>query len=122
MANLNIGPAQAIRFWPESVRSVTAGQIVAAGAYLRVGTMLNYPIRQFFLQNLTDALLMFSFDGVNDHFPLPAQGFFLNDVTSNKTSISGAWYLAQGTQLYVKEIGVPTTGSVYFSVFYGVEI
>jgi hypothetical protein len=106
-----------IRFSAEPVRSLSSGSISAG--YVGVGTSVGDPIRQFFIQNLTDATLMFSFDGINDHFPLPANGFFLNDIASNKLNSTQGWYLAEGTRLYVKEIGTPSTGAVYFSVFYG---
>ena len=40
------------------------------------------------------------------------------DIASNKT-ISQHFYLAEGDRLYVKRVGVATSGSVYFTVFYG---
>ncbi len=104
----------------EPVRTLAFGSI--SGTYMGVGTPISNAARQFFIQNLTDETLMFSFDGVNDHFPLPSEGFLLNDVTSNKTSLQG-FYLAEGTRLYVRELGAaPTTGAVYFTVFYGTSI
>jgi len=109
----------AIRAQFEPVRSLAAASV--AVGYMGVGTALANPIRQFFIQNLTDVTLMFSFDGINDHFPLPSNGFFLDDICSNKTQ-QGGFYLAEGTRLYVKEIGTPTTGSVYFTVLYGSDI
>lgn len=117
---MSIGPGVAIRFTAEPVRSLAAGSIGAG--YTGVGTPTSNPERQFFIQNLTDALLMFSFDGVNDHFPLPSGGFLLDDVSSNKVAPSDALYLAEGTRLYVKQIAAPTTGSVYFSVFYAAAL
>lgn len=107
---------QAIRFAPETVRSLAFGSIVAG--YTPIGTVLDNPIRIFFLQNLTDETLMFSFDGVNDHVPLSLGGYILIDVTANK-GISQGFYIAKGAQVHVKRIGVPTSGSVYLSVFYG---
>ena len=106
----------AIRLRFEPVRTLAAASVGAA--YMGVGTGIDNPARQFFIQNLTDATLMFSFNGVDDHFPLPANGFFLSDITSNK-NVSQGFYLAEGERLYVKEIGNPTTGSVYFTVMYG---
>lgn len=108
---------QEIRASFEPVRSL--GFASVSGTYAGVGTALLHPIRQFFIQNLTDQTLMFSFDGINDHFPLPSNGFFLDDVTSNKTNSSG-FYIAEGVRLYVRDIsGAPTSGSVYFTVLYG---
>lgn len=108
-----------IRFKAEPLRSIAAGAIGAG--YMPIGSALAHPIRQFKVDNLTDALLVFSFDAINDHFVLPANGFFLDDVNSNKSTTSGGWYLAQGDRLYVKQLGVATTGAVYFATFYGYE-
>jgi hypothetical protein len=107
-----------IRFRIEPVRTLSAA--VVGAAYMGIGTSLTNPARQIFIQNLTDASLMFSFNGIDDHFPLPSNGFFLNDITSNKTNTQG-FFLAEGERLYVKQLGVPTTGDVYFSVMYGSE-
>ena len=106
----------AIKILPETVRSLAAASIVAG--YMGIGTAIDNPARIFYLQNLTDATLMFSFDGINDHFPLPANGFILLDVATNRT-VSEQFYVSQGQRIYVKELGVPTTGSVYLTVFYG---
>ena len=114
------GIGLAIKLLPETVRSLAAGSIGAA--YTGIGTAFAHPIRIIMVQNLTDESCMFSFDGVNDHFPLPANGFFLLDVTTNKTDQAGTLYIAEGTRLYVRELGSPTTGSVYVSVFYGYDI
>lgn len=108
-----------IRMRFEPVRTLGFASIGAA--YMGVGTSINHPARQIFIQNLTDATVMFSFNGVDDHFPLPANGFFLDDISSNKTSTAQGFYLAEGDRLYVKQSGVPTAGSVYFSVIYGSE-
>lgn len=108
---------QEIRINIETVRSLGFAGI--SGTYAGVGSAITHPARQVFIQNLTNETLMFSIDGVNDHFPLPANGFFLDDITSNKTTSAG-FYLAEGVRLYVREISAsPTTGSVYFTVFYG---
>lgn len=102
----------------EPQRSVAFGVIGAA--YIGVGTALDHPIRQFLIQNLTDVTLQFSFDGVNDHFPIPSNGFFLNDITSNK-ALGPGFTIAEGSRLYVKNLGVPASGAVYFTTMYGKE-
>ena len=56
-------PARAVRMLFEPVRSIAAAAI--GPAYMGVGTGVDHPIRQFLIQNLTDAALMFSFDGIN---------------------------------------------------------
>lgn len=116
----------AIRMLSEPVRFLAAANVAAtyrgldqAGLVPATTGGVNHPIRTWFVNNLTDATVMFSLDGINDHFPLPANGFFVFDITGNKTSPGGAFYFSEGDILYVKQVGVPTTGTVYFSVFYG---
>lgn len=101
----------------EPLRSLAFGSIGAT--YTAVGTPTEHPMRQFFIQNLTDQLLIFSFDGINDHFVLPVNGFWIEDITTNKSQDIG-FYIAQNTTLYVKRsAGAATSGSVYFTVTYG---
>ena len=107
----------AIRLLPETLRSAAFGAVGAA--YSAVGTALLHPCSIFLIQNATDAGALFSLDGVNDHFFLPASGFLLLDLTTNKTLPQGA-FIGQGTIVYVKRsAGAPTTGAVYISVLYG---
>ena len=110
----------AIKALWEPVR--TLGFAAIGPAYeFGVGTALNFPSRQVFIQNFTDAPLMFSFDGVHDHFPLPAGSFLLDDVSSNKTLDTG-YFFAKGDRLYVRSMGAaPTTNAVWFSSLYGID-
>lgn len=109
----------AIRLYPEPLRSLAFGSI--SGTYAPIGTPFVNPCRILLIQNQTDSLLVVSFDGVNDHIPLVAQGFVLFDCTTNKTVEVGAFF-AQGTQLYVKQIVGPTVGSIYVTTIYGAGV
>jgi hypothetical protein len=110
----------AIRLTPETVR--TLGFAAIGAAYVGIGATMSRPIRMLVLQNLTDALLMFSFDGINDHLPLPANGYLALDITANKTITQG-FFLAEGQRLYCRHLGVaPTVRSTYLTTFYGAEI
>ena len=103
----------ALRFAMEPVRSVLFS---ATGAgYVPIGGALVKPVRIVYIQNLTDAAMMFSFDFINDHLALPASGYTVLDITAN------GLYIAEYTKIYVKRIGIPTTGSVYVSVIYGAQ-
>jgi len=107
----------AIRLKAETVRSLAFGAIGAA--YMGVGTALTRPIRFVLIQNLTDKVLMFSLNGIDDNFPLASNGYLILDITANKTREDG-FFLAEGDRLYVKQTtAAPTTGAVYFSTFYG---
>ena len=110
--------ALSIKLLPEAVRSLAFGSI--SGTYAGVGNPLSNPSRILLIQNYTDALLMFSFDGISDHIPVAPNGFVLLDITANKT-VSQGFYIAEGTRMYVKEIDTPTSGSVYVSSFYGID-
>jgi hypothetical protein len=110
--------AQAIRVMFEPVRSLDFGSI--SGTYMSIGSALANPARLILVQNGTDASLMYSTDGIDDHFQLPAGGFLLLDITANKT-VSQGFYIAEGTTFYVKEIGTPSMGTVYVTVVYGVD-
>ena len=109
----------AIRVMPEPVRSVAFG--VITGAYVGLGAPFAYPVHWFMVQNLTDQGVMISWDGINDHFPLPSNGYVIMDVGSNKTLTGGSFMVAQGTRFYVRALtgSLPTLGSVYLSIFYG---
>ncbi len=105
-----------IRMLAEPLRTLAQASIGAA--YMGIGTPLDFPSRLVFIQDLTDATLVFSLDGVNDHFVLPSMSNFVFDVTTNTPQTLGC-YIGAGTRFYVKELGLPSTGSVYLSSFYG---
>ena len=106
----------AIRLLAETVR--TLGFAAIGAAYMGVGTAISNPARMILVQNFTDTAMMFSFDGVNDHFPLYQYSQLVLDISGNKTSDDG-FFLAEGQRLYVREVVAPTLGDVYLTVFYG---
>jgi len=101
---------------PEPIRELGFASIVAG--YTGVGTEINNPVRILRVQNLTNALLWFSYDGINNHEALAANSFLLLDITANKSREHG-YYLAEKTRIYVKRNATPTEGSVYVTVYYG---
>lgn len=106
----------AIRVAFEGQRSLAFGSI--SGTYAGVGTAFSNPIRMLEVQNLTDADLQFSVDGVNDHFVVAANQAKIYDFSSNKTSSTGL-YIAEGDRIYVKTIETPTEKAVYVTAIYG---
>lgn len=88
--------------------------------YVGVGTSLNTPVRIVHILNTTDAALTFSWDGVDDHFVLPAGGYMVIDLTTNRSGAGngGGFFLPGAKRLYVKQLGVPSFGYVYFSLVY----
>lgn len=106
-----------VRLTPETVRSVAAASVGAG--YTAIGTPIANPAKILLFQNGTDANVMISFDGVNDHLPVFAGAFVLLDASTNRTDPAGSCTVPANTTFYVKRIGTPTTGSVYLSTFYG---
>lgn len=108
----------AIRVFPETLRSVAFGSIGAS--YSAIGSAFSNPVHVFFLQNLTDVELKFSWDGINDHFVLGQNGYVIIDITTNKTSVGGSFMIAAGTICYVKRsAGAPSAGNVYLTILTG---
>jgi len=107
--------ASAIKLRAEAQRSLAAASVGAS--YTAIGTEVANIVRLMIVQNYTDALLQFSFDGVVDHFVLPSGGQLIIDVTTNDFNGQG-FFISIGTLMSVKRIGTPTTGSVYVSAFY----
>jgi len=104
---------------PFDLKSLAFGSIGAT--YAAIGTEVEGPITMFFIQNRTDAAMVFSYDGVADHLSLPAGGHISVDMVSNSivTGNSEESVLNAQTIFYVKqEVGAATSGSVYVSGFY----
>lgn len=95
---------------------------LAAGSigvnYAAVGTEFFHPTRLLIVQNLTDALLQFSTNEREDKFPLPANGQIVLDFSANEAG-NVPWFLPAKTQIFVKRIGTPTTGTVYITAVHG---
>jgi len=109
--------SRAIRLAVEPMRSLAFGAIGAN--YIGIGTEIVNPVRILRIQNLTNTLLLFSYDGINNHEALASNSFLLLDITANKSTDHG-FYIAEGTRVYVKQDGIaPGSGSVYVTVYYG---
>lgn len=103
---------QSVRLKCEPLQSLAFGSI--SGTYALVGT-LNNPAQIFWVQNLTNSLITFSFDASTDNFVLPSGAFVLLDVGSNR-AIDETLSFPSGLKLYAK--GSPASGSVYLTTFY----
>lgn len=109
---------QAIKLQMEPLRSLAFGDI--SGTYTAIGDPFAFTVRLLLVQNMTDVLMTFSLDGVNDNLVLPTNGFLLIDVTSNR-ALSYGFFIAAGTTIYVSTAGSPSTGSVYVTTVYANE-
>jgi hypothetical protein len=105
----------------DTCKTIAAAAIPAAYSLLfPVGTPADYEGRFLLLQNWTDGDLWFSDDvlSATGKFPLKAGDKIILDCCSNATYARGLFWPI-GASLYVKQLTVPTTGSVYFTIFYG---
>jgi hypothetical protein len=110
-----------IRWKAETLRSASAAAITTgATGFVPVGSATGVPANQIYLVNLTNAFLVVSLDGINDHIPMPAGSNFFVDIASNKSNPTSTLMMASNTQIWVAYEGVanPTVGEFYASVFY----
>lgn len=102
----------------EVLRSLAFGSI--SGTYAALGTPLEKRARLVKISNSTDAPILVSVNGVDDHDYVPAMGFVLYDIQSNQNHVHEDEYLfAIGTQFSIKQVSAPTSGSVYLTTLYG---
>ena len=117
MSNL----ASSVRVRYEPLRSLSFSDIT--GSFAAVGTPFANPVRILKVTNLTDEALVISFDGINDHDIVPANGFYLYDYTSNQSARGGLLEQPQGDQVYVVAAAtLPTIGYVFVTVVYASNV
>jgi len=106
-----------IKLDTNNVKSIAYG--ATGAAYMGVGTSFESPVRKLHIENITDAKMMVSLDGINDHFPMVPCGFISLDCTWNK-SIESGFFLSEGERVYVRRMDdVPTKGAIYVTTFKG---
>lgn len=108
--------------FPEPVREVAFGSITAS--YTTVGSILSDYTRIACFNNSTNKDLYISFDGVNNHLRIAANGFKLFDITANEVSPDEGWFINKRTQFYVKQTadGAPTSGNFWIEILAGEPI
>lgn len=117
MSNLSIMSSRAAF---ETLRTLVSGSI--SGSYAKVGTPLLNPARIVHTYNGCNTDMIFSIDGVNNDYYVPAGGFILFDFTTNHANNAQGLYLPEGTQFWVKQVSMPASGSVWITVVYGLSI
>ena len=112
MSNVN-----ALRIAVEPLRVVAFGAI--NGNYTEVGTPVDNAIRLISFSNNTDEDVFFSYNGIDDHIFVAANGFAVRDYGSNKSDPTGRAELPKHTQIWVVAVaGFPSLGSVYVECTY----
>ena len=108
-----------LRLQADPIHSLVFSSIGAA--YMGIGTAFDESARMVYISNLTDATLMFSWDGVDDHFPVYGCSALLLTITQNNEHVSESFSLPALSRLYVKQLEIPATGTVYVTHFRGVN-
>jgi hypothetical protein len=109
--------SRVLRWQPQ--QSIAFGSIGAS--YSDIGTMFFYETRILTVYNGTDALLQFSTNGVQDQFVVPANGTMIIDIATNDFDEVPTMLPAK-LQFSIKQIGVPTSGSVYIMSLSGFDL
>lgn len=106
---------QRVKF--ETLRSLAFGSI--SGTYTAVGTPLLNAARLIIVTNQSNADMLVSFDGVNNHMFVISSSALVLDFASNKVGPVDQLELPSHTQVYVKQAsGAASSGSVYLAVVY----
>jgi len=101
----------------ETLRRIAFGAIGAG--FTAVGAAFTGPVRILTITNLTDHNLIFSDDGVNDKWILPAGSGKVLDLSTNRTNQEN-FLLAEGKFAYIRHDGVaPTTSSCFIEATIG---
>jgi hypothetical protein len=108
-----MGAQSTIIKW-DALRSLSSASVT--GTYGKVGTAFTFPPRLVKIINNSTQDVTVSVDGINDHDYVPAGGFTLYDIGTNRGNSASESNIQQGTQIFVK--GTAGTGNVYVVTLY----
>ena len=100
----------------DTLRSIDFSSIT--NSYQALGSSFEHPIHITIFTNDTDANMLLTLDPTEDQMILPAGGFKLFDLTTNRADYNANWTFAKGTQFYIKYQAAPTSGKVYIEGIY----
>lgn len=88
-----------------------------------IGLPFANPVRILKVTNLTDVPILLSFNGIDLHDVVAANGFTLYDYSTNKADAVGYLEQAQGERIYAQAItALPTINGVYVTVIYAAMV
>ena len=103
-----------VRF--DAIRTIAEATVTAV--YQKLGTPFAHAMRVLNFKNNTDGDMMISFDGVTDNIFVAADSFDLYDLTSDEDGNESFRYEI-GSQIWIRYVTAPTTGSFYVVAIYG---
>lgn len=98
----------------ENLRSVDSATLT--GTYVPIGTPLVNPSSILKLVNGSNVIIKVSMNETQDFDVILPGGFYLYDITTNRTSNVPGIFFPQGTQFYVS--GATGTGLIYLVTLY----
>ena len=109
-SNYNSLTNDVLKAVPFTQVSIAAGSITSS--YQAIGTAnFNRQMVEVIIVSTLDAVVQWSWDGVNAAFPIPAGATIIINLKSNAIVLSANY------GPYVKTLGSPTTGSLYVGGF-----
>jgi|FreactcultuFSWF8_1027224.scaffolds.fasta_scaffold05641_2 hypothetical protein len=112
---MSVQGAQSSVIYPVGLIGTSAATITTT--YIPAYIPLPYSVRIVKFTNATTVNCIVSWDGVDDHDFIPAGGFLLIDVSSNR-EVSNIFEIQTGTTFYVRGVS-GGTGNFYISAYYG---
>lgn len=100
----------------DEIRSINFSGI--SGTYAPVGSAFEHVVRIICFTNNTDGDLMVSLNNEVDNLFIPAGGFKLFDLTTNKGGITVSFVFPPTTRIFVKQVTAPTSGDFYVECAY----
>ncbi len=97
------------------IRSVAHGSIT--NSFAALGAPFGHDVRIVKFVNTNDTDMVISTDGTNIHDIIPAGGFALYDITSD--GVGQNFVFPINTQIYIKYLSSPSSGSFYVVALYG---
>jgi hypothetical protein len=101
----------------DEIRELAFGGI--SGSYASVGSTFTDQVRGICITNNTEGDMMFTDDVTKDKIFVASQSFKLWDIQGNiNPQFDDKYVLPVGTQISVKQITAPVSGSVYVECIY----
>jgi hypothetical protein len=108
-----------IRMVAAPIQTLNASSI--SSTYMGIGPRFDHSARVVRVANYTDGLLMFSWNGIDDHFPLLVYTSIVITICNNDQDNSDYFALPALNRLYVREVKPATVGYVCVTEFRGIN-
>lgn len=108
-----------IRLIVEPIQSLDSATI--SGTYMGIGPRFDHTARVVRIANHTNGLLMFSWNGIDDHFPLLVYTSLVLTICNNDEAPVEYFSVPALSRLYVRAVNTVSAGTVYVTQFRGLN-